>query len=206
MIWFRYQKYFFEDWHQKVIKRILELRNNNCLVKMLIRSQTKKLRFSDWTINWLVCEIWRQFMFGCLVRAKIANNGSCMHFISIFWQEKRRLKPLEKGSMTVIPPVHSVLKSPKMSHLIFFNFGIFHQFLTCLVTLFDLKHQVYKNSPKYFEMNHFWHFKLTFDHSNFARNVEWDFFCDFQTQWKRMKWGHFLPFTYRNTIDGIDHP
>ena len=41
-------------------------------------------------------------MFGCLVRAKIAHNGS------IFWQEKRRLKPLEKGSMTVIPPVHSV--------------------------------------------------------------------------------------------------
>ena len=36
----------------------------------------------------------------------------------------------------------------------FFNFGIFHQFLsylklTCLVTLFDRKLQVFKNSPKW---------------------------------------------------------
>ena len=35
-------------------------------------------------------------------------------------------------------------------------------------------------------MDHFWHFWWTFVHSNvnlarFARNVEWDFFCDFQT-------------------------
>ena len=35
----------------------------------------------------------------------------------------------------------------------FLNFGIFHQFLsylklTCLVTLFDRKLQVFKNSPK----------------------------------------------------------
>ena len=35
--------------------------------------------------------------------------------------------------------------SPKMSHL---RFGIFHQFLSCLVTLFDQKLQVFKNSPK----------------------------------------------------------
>ena len=30
----------------------------------------------------------------------------------------------------------------------FFNFGIFRQFLTCLVTLFDHKHQAFTNSPK----------------------------------------------------------
>ena len=38
----------------------------------------------------------------------------------------------------------------------FLNFGIFHQLnLTCLVTLFDRKLQVFKNSPK---MDYFWHF------------------------------------------------
>ena len=42
----------------------------------------------------------------------------------------------------------------------FFNFGIFHQFfvqlkLTCLVTLFDRKLQVFKKLAK---MDHFWHF------------------------------------------------
>ena len=30
----------------------------------------------------------------------------------------------------------------------FFNFGIFHQFLSCLVTLFDSKLHVFKNSLK----------------------------------------------------------
>ena len=35
-------------------------------------------------------------------------------------------------------------------------------------------------------LDHFWHFYLTFVHSkckrsSVARNVEWDFFCDFQT-------------------------
>ena len=35
------------------------------------------------------------------------------------------------------------------------------------------------------KMDHFWHFWLTFVHSkckrSFARNIEWDFSCDFQT-------------------------
>ena len=45
--------------------------------------------------------------------------------------------------------LHSVWKLLKMSHLIFFNFGIFYQFLTCLVTLFDRKLQVFKNSTNW---------------------------------------------------------
>ena len=31
----------------------------------------------------------------------------------------------------------------------FYIFGIFHQFLTCLVTLFDRKLQLFKNSPNW---------------------------------------------------------
>ena len=54
--------------------------------------------------------------------------------------------------------------------------------LTCLVTLFDLK---LKGFQKLATMDNFWRFWLTFVRSKcvarFARNVEWDFFCDFQT-------------------------
>ena len=48
--------------------------------------------------------------------------------------------------------------------------------LTCLVTLFDRKLKVFKNSPK-------WTIFAIFDVNvaRFARNVECDFFCDFQT-------------------------
>ena len=49
---------------------------------------------------------------------------------------------------------HNVWKLLKMSHLNLGNFGIFHQFFvllkrTCLVTLFDRRLQVFKNSPKW---------------------------------------------------------
>ena len=43
--------------------------------------------------------------------------------------------------------------------------------LTCLVTLFDRKLQIFKNSPNTQNVNV----------ARFARNVEWYFFCDFQT-------------------------
>ena len=55
--------------------------------------------------------------------------------------------------------------------------------LTCLVTLFDRKLQIFKTSPK---IDHFWHFWWALSTQNenvarFARNVECDFFCYFQT-------------------------
>ena len=53
--------------------------------------------------------------------------------------------------------------------------------LTSLVTLYDRKLQVFKNSPKWTI------FGLSTQNVNvarFARNVEWDFFCDFQTPWR----------------------
>ena len=72
-----------------------------------------------------------------------------------------------------------------MSHL---NLGISHQFLvflrlTCLVTLFDLKLQVFKNSSKWTTFAIFNKLLSTQNVNGvrFARNVEWDFFCDFQT-------------------------
>ena len=55
--------------------------------------------------------------------------------------------------------------------------------MTCLVTLFDRKLKVFKNSPK---LTIFGIFKLLLSTqivnvALFARNVEYDFFCNFQT-------------------------
>ena len=66
----------------------------------------------------------------------------------------------------------------------YFNLGIFHQFLAYykwLVTLFDCKHQVFKNSPT---LTIFGIFNKLLsiqnaDIARFARNVEWDFFLWF---------------------------
>ena len=55
--------------------------------------------------------------------------------------------------------------------------------LTCLVTLFDRKLQVFKNSPKWTIFGIFNQLLSTqnVNVARFARNVEWDFFCEFQT-------------------------
>ena len=56
--------------------------------------------------------------------------------------------------------------------------------VTCLVTLFDRNFQVLKKSPKLTIFNELFatqNVKV----ANFARNVEWDIFCDFQTLWAR---------------------
>ena len=55
--------------------------------------------------------------------------------------------------------------------------------LTCLVTLPDRKLQVFKYSPKWTIFGIF-NLLLSIQNVNvagFARNVVWDFFCDFQT-------------------------
>ena len=61
--------------------------------------------------------------------------------------------------------------------------------VTCLVTLFDRKLQVFKNSPKWIIFGIFNQLLSTqnVNVARFARNVEWDFFCDFQTPCKRSK-------------------
>ena len=72
------------------------------------------------------------------------------------------------------------------SKISYLNFGIFHQFfvllkLTYLVTRFDRKLHVFKNSPK----RNIFNLLLSTQNVNvarFARNVECEtFFCDFQT-------------------------
>ena len=79
----------------------------------------------------------------------------------------------------------------KNAHLHHLNFGIFHQFLvlvklTCLVTLFERKPQVFKNSPKLTIFGIF-NWLLSTQNVNVARfalnveSVERDFFCGFQT-------------------------
>ena len=77
--------------------------------------------------------------------------------------------------------LHSVWKSPKMSHLRFSIFVLLK--LTYLVTLFDRKLQVFKNSPKLTIFGIFNELLSTqnVNVARFARNVECDFFGDFQT-------------------------
>ena len=53
--------------------------------------------------------------------------------------------------------------------------------LTCLVTLFDRKIQVFKNSSKLAQIFNKLFSIQNANKSRFARNVEWDFFFDFQT-------------------------
>ena len=81
--------------------------------------------------------------------------------------------------------LHSVWKSPKISHL---NFGISTNF-------WPIKTDLSGNSvwlqalgfQKFAKLDHFWHFfneLLSTQNVNVARfalNVEWNFFCDFQT-------------------------
>ena len=79
-------------------------------------------------------------------------------------------RTVKKGDRFLMDP--RCLKMTQNVAFEFFNFGIFHQFfvllkVTCLVTLFDRKLQVFKNSPKWT--------------TRFARNVKCNFFCDFQT-------------------------
>ena len=67
----------------------------------------------------------------------------------------------------------------------FFNFGIFRQFLshkklTSLVTLFDRKIQVFKNSPK-LAIFAIFNERLSTQNVNVARNVECDFLTYFET-------------------------
>ena len=45
------------------------------------------------------------------------------------------------------PSITQCLNIPPKSHFQSYNFGIFHQFLSCLVTLFDRKLKVFKKSP-----------------------------------------------------------
>ena len=83
---------------------------------------------------------------------------------------------------------HIVWKLLKMSHLNFWHFpSIFVLLkLTCLVTLFDRKLQVFKNSTKWTIFGIF-NQLLSTRNVNAACNVEWDFFCDFQTPWYTSK-------------------
>ena len=77
--------------------------------------------------------------------------------------------------------------------------------LTCLVTLFDRKLQVFKNSPKW---TIFGIFNLLLSTQNvnvarFARNVDWDFFCDFKHRVVEVVEMHLFPRFYLSSILSI---
>ena len=100
----------------------------------------------------------------------MCNHGRTAKYIfSTIW-------PISQLSRTLI---HIVWKSPKMSHLNFLNYSISNNFLFYLVTLFDLKLVKLIIFGLFNEL-------LSTQNVNvarFARNVEWDFFYNFQTQW-----------------------
>ena len=66
--------------------------------------------------------------------------------------------------------------------------------VTCLVTLFDHNLQVFKNSPKWTIFGIFNELLSTRNVyvARFARNVECDFFCDFQTPCTLLAKGHSM--------------
>ena len=133
----------------------------------------------------ILLQIWKKWQHShCL---KITQTWLAL-FLKEIQQTSSKSKLLHK--IPVLSFHHSVWKSPKMSHL---NFSIFWHFspifvllkLTCLVTLFDRKLQVFKNSSKWTIFGIFNQLLSTqnVNVARFARNVEWDFFCDFQTPW-----------------------
>ena len=54
-----------------------------------------------------------------------------------------------------------------------------------LCTMYE-NHPKYRifNSSKTYRIDDFWHFNQNVNVARFARNVEWNFFCEFQTLWK----------------------
>ena len=76
-------------------------------------------------------------------------------------------------------------KAENVTFLMIFNQFLSYHKLPCLVTLFDRKPKVFKNSPNW---TIFGTFNLLLSTQNvnvarFARNVECDFFSEFQTLW-----------------------
>ena len=94
-----------------------------------------------------------------------------------------------KVSQKVLNEVYIVWILLKMSHLNFY-FWHFPPNLSCLVTLFDRKLQIFKNSPKLAIFGIFNELLSTqnVNVARFARNVERDFFCDFQTPCTASLW------------------
>ena len=73
----------------------------------------------------------------------------------------------------------------KITENVAFEIWHFRQFLTYLVTLFDCKLLGFKNSSKWniFGISQQLLTARYVNVARFARNVEWDFFCNFQTLW-----------------------
>ena len=71
--------------------------------------------------------------------------------------------------------------------------------LICLVALFDCKLQVFKNFPKWIIFGIFNELLSTqfVKVARFARNVEWDYFCDFQTPCFIKKFENALNSTFK---------
>ena len=97
------------------------------------------------------------------------------------------------------PPIFDLLKVTCLVTLFDHMFQVFKNSpkltifgqlkVTSLVILFNSKLEVFKNSPKLTIFGIFTELLSTpnVNVARYARNVEWDFFCDFQTPWRIRK-------------------
>ena len=82
---------------------------------------------------------------------------------------------IQNVTKKIYPFRHSVWKSPKMSHLSFYHFGILYQFLSDFMDfIIDLSGNTVLLQASGFQkpakMDHFWHFYWTFVHSKCKRS------------------------------------
>ena len=97
-------------------------------------------------------------------------------FFSRGFSESLLIWKIRHGSLSsAISAATQCLKINQNGLIWIFNFFNFHQFLSCLLTLFDWTLQIFKISPN-------WPFLSTeyVNVARFARNLEWDFFMIFK--------------------------
>ena len=101
----------------------------------------------------------------------LENNGQCLHW-----------KMLLLSRLSFLGGTQCLKITQNVAFWHFLPIFVLSK-LTCLVTLFDRKLQVFKSSPKWTILGIFNQLLSTqnVNVARFARNVEWDFFCDFQT-------------------------
>ena len=120
----------------------------------------------------------------------VSNNRFCrlnktVYLTTVFWYHPKMSHYLNDWPFVIL----ALFKITPKSLIWILQFWYFppifvYLTLTCLVTLFDCKRQTFKNSPKWTIIGIFNELLSTqnLNVARFARNIEWDFFCDFQTQ------------------------
>mgnify|MGYP006863930545 CR=1 FL=1 len=133
----------------------------------------------------------------CFARNIIVWEASnFLHFCNVTQLEDHFLEIFLKNQVKCFLRPYGLQSRPtrclKITQNVAFEFWYFSPIfvllkLTCMVTLFDRKLQIPKNAPKWtiFGISNWLSSTQNVNVAHFARNVEWGFFCDFQTTWSR---------------------